>query len=192
MLSLEAMLSSDEAILSLKKAVRSQEKCLLSREKDPQIRPRKHAMPELPDIDAYIQALESRILNLPILEIRVLSPFLIRSVDPPIGEAVGKRVTGFRRLGKRIVFELDDDLFLIFHLMIAGRFHWKDKPSKPTRNTLAVFAFESGTLMLTEAGSKKRASLYLARGEAALASHDPGGLEVLDADFESFRGALTR
>ncbi|HMG33268.1 MAG TPA: DNA-formamidopyrimidine glycosylase family protein [Blastocatellia bacterium] len=149
-------------------------------------------MPELPDIVAYIQALESRVLNQPILEIRVLSPFLLRSVDPPIGEATGKHVIGLRRLGKRIVFELDDDLFLVFHLMIAGRFHWKDKPSKPTRNTLATFSFPTGTLMLTEAGSKKRASLYLARGESALATHDPGGLEVLDADLETFRAALTR
>jgi formamidopyrimidine-DNA glycosylase len=103
----------------------------------------------------------------------------------------GKRVTNLRRLGKRIVFGLEDDLFLVIHLMIAGRFRWKEHQPKPTRQTLATFAFPSGTLMLTEAGSKKRAGMYLVRGESALAALDPGGLEVLEADLTSFRAALT-
>jgi len=148
-------------------------------------------VPELPDIVAYIEALEPRVLNLPITEIRVASPFLLRSVDPPLGEASGKKVTDLRRLGKRIVFGLEDDLFIVVHLMIAGRFHWKEKPTKPNRQTLATFVFPSGTLVLTEAGSKKRASMYIVRGEAALAAHDPGGLEVLEADLESFAARLT-
>lgn len=149
-------------------------------------------MPELPDIVAYIEALEPRVLNLPIREIRIASPFLLRSVDPPLAEASGRKVTGLRRLGKRIVFGLEDDLFIVVHLMIAGRFHWKDKPSKPNRQTLATFVFPSGTLTLTEAGSKKRASMYFVRGEAALSAHDPGGLEVLEADLESFAARLTQ
>ena len=148
-------------------------------------------MPELPDIVAYIEALEPRVLNQPIRDIRLSSPFLLRSVDPPLSEASGKKVTNLRRLGKRIVFGLEDDLFIIIHLMIAGRFHWKEKPTKPNRQTLASFIFPSGTLTLTEAGSKKRASMYFVRGESALAAHDPGGLEVLEADLESFKARLT-
>ena len=148
-------------------------------------------MPELPDIVAYLEALEPRILNQPILAIRLSSPFLLRSVDPPLSEVSGKEVTNLRRLGKRIVVGLEDDLFLIIHLMIAGRFHWKEKPAKPNRQTLASFVFRSGTLMLTEAGSKKRASMYFVRGESAVASHDPGGLEVLEADLKSFQARLT-
>ena len=148
-------------------------------------------MPELPDITAYIEALKPRILNQTVQEIRLSSPFLLRSVDPPISEASGKNVTNLRRLGKRIVFGLEDDLFLVIHLMIAGRFHWKENRPKPNRQTLALFVFTSGTLTLTEAGSKKRASMYFVRGGDALAAHDPGGLEVLDADFESFASRLT-
>jgi len=149
-------------------------------------------VPELPDIAAYIEALEPRILNQPIRDIRLSSPFLLRSVDPPLSEASGKNVTNLRRLGKRIVLGLEDDLFLIIHLMIAGRFHWKEKPVKPNRQTLASFVFPSGTLMLTEAGSKKRAAMHFVRGESALTAHDPGGLEVLGADLESFTTRLTR
>lgn len=148
-------------------------------------------MPELPDIAAYIEALEPRILNHPIRDIRLSSPFLLRSVDPPLADATGKTVTGLRRLGKRIVLGIEDELFLVIHLMIAGRFHWKEKPAKPNRQTLASFVFPSGMLMLTEAGSKKRASMYFVRGESALAAHDPGGLEVLEADFDSFKARLT-
>jgi formamidopyrimidine-DNA glycosylase len=149
-------------------------------------------VPELPDIVAYIEALEARVLDQPIQSIRLSSPFLLRSVDPPLSEASGKKVTDLRRLGKRIVFGLEDDLFIIIHLMIAGRFHWKEKSSKPNRQTLATFVFPSGTLTLTEAGSKKRASMYFVRGESALATHDPGGLEVLEADLESFKSRLTQ
>ncbi|HJZ67264.1 MAG TPA: DNA-formamidopyrimidine glycosylase family protein [Blastocatellia bacterium] len=149
-------------------------------------------MPELPDIVAYIEALEPRVLNQPILDIRLSSPFLLRSVDPPLTEALGKKVTSLRRLGKRVVVGLEHDLFLVVHLMIAGRFHWKDKPQKPNRQTLAIFTFPSGALTLTEAGSKRRASMYLVRGESALATHDPGGIEVLEVDLETFRARLTQ
>jgi formamidopyrimidine-DNA glycosylase len=148
-------------------------------------------MPELPDIVAYIKALEPRVLHKPLHEVRLSSPFLLRSVDPPLGAVFGKTVIELRRLGKRIVFGLEEDLFVIIHLMIAGRFHWKENRPKPNRQTLATFAFPSGTLTLTEAGSKKRASMYLVRGESALAAHDPGGLEVLEADFDSFEARLT-
>ncbi len=149
-------------------------------------------MPELPDIVAYLEALEPRILNQPIQDIRLSSPFLLRSVDPPLSMASGKKVTTLRRLGKRIVFGLEDELFLVIHLMIAGRFHWKENRPKPNRQTLASFVFANGTLMLTEAGSKKRASMYFVRGESALAAHDPGGLEVLEADLKSFTARLTK
>ncbi|MEK6321996.1 MAG: DNA-formamidopyrimidine glycosylase family protein [Acidobacteriota bacterium] len=148
-------------------------------------------MPELPDIEAYIKALEPRVLSQPIQDIRLSSPFLLRSVDPPLHEASGKKVTGLRRLGKRIVFELEDELFLVIHLMIAGRFHWKGNFAKPNRQTLATFVFPSGNLMLTEAGSKKRAAMHFVRRESALAAHDPGGLEVLEADLKSFKARLT-
>jgi len=150
-------------------------------------------MPELPDVTVYIEALEERVLNLPIQQIRIASPFVLRSFEPPIREAEGKKVVGLRRLGKRIVFELEDDLFLIVHLMIAGRFHWKPKGAKIARKYgQAAFDFSNGTLLLTEAGTKKRASIYLVHGKAALREHDPGGLEVFDASLEQFREALTR
>lgn len=147
-------------------------------------------MPELPDIAAYIQALEPRVLNQRIQDIQLASPFLLRSVAPPLSEASGKNVIDLRRLGKRIVFCLEENLFLVIHLMIAGRFHWKEKRPKPNRQTLALLVFPSGTLTLTEAGSKKRASMYVVRAND-LASHDPGGLEVLDADFGVFAARLT-
>ncbi len=150
-------------------------------------------MPELPDVVVYIGALERRILGQPLQRIRLASPFLLRSVDPPIGEAEGKKVLGLRRLGKRIVFELDGDLYLIFHLMVAGRFRWKSVGAKiPGKLGLAAFDFASGALLLTEAGAKKRASLHLVRGRKALQEHDPAGLEVLEADPASFREVLTR
>ena len=150
-------------------------------------------MPELPDVTVYIEALSERILSQPIQKIRIGSPFVLRSFDPPIGAAEGKKVRALRRLGKRIVFALDDDLFLIVHLMIAGRFHWKPKGAKIARKYgQAAFDFLNGTLLLTEAGTKKRASIHLIRAEAALHEHDPGGLEVFDADLGQFREALTR
>ena len=150
-------------------------------------------MPEFPDVIVYIEALSERILNQPIQKIRVGSPFVLRSFDPPIGAAEGKRVLALRRLGKRIVFALEDELFLIVHLMIAGRFHWKPQGAKIARKYgQAAFDFPNGTLLLTEAGTKKRASIHLVYGEAALQEHDPGGLEVFDANLEQFREALTR
>lgn len=150
-------------------------------------------MPELPDVAVYIEALESRIVSQPLERIRLVSPFLLRSVDPPIREAEGKRVLGLSRLGKRIVFQLQGELFLVFHLMIAGRFHWKDAGAKiPGRLGLAAFDFPSGTLILTEAGTRKRASLRLVRGHEALGKQDPGGMEVLESDLPTFRNALTR
>lgn len=149
-------------------------------------------MPELPDIVAYIEALEPRVTQQHIREIRLSSPFLLRSANPPLSEATGKKVTHLRRLGKRIVFGLEEQLFLVIHLMIAGRFHWKEHPSKPNRRALVTFDFPSGALLLTEAGSKRRASLHLVRGESELDAHDPGGLEVLEADLSSFRAALLR
>jgi formamidopyrimidine-DNA glycosylase len=150
-------------------------------------------MPELPDVTVYIEALSERVLNQPIQKIRIGSPFVLRSFDPPISAAEGKKVLALRRLGKRIVFELEDDLFLIVHLMIAGRFHWKPKGAKIARRYgQAAFDFANGTLLLTEAGTKKRASIYLVRGEEALRDHDPGGLEVFDVTLDEFRRALTQ
>lgn len=150
-------------------------------------------MPELPDITVYIEALESRIVGQPLERTRIAKPFLLRSVDPPISAANGKRATGVRRMGKRIVLELEDDLFLVIHLMIAGRLRWVAAGAKvPGKLGLAAFDFPNGTLILTEAGSKRRASLWLVRGEAGLEQFDRGGLEVLDADVEQFAERLKR
>jgi formamidopyrimidine-DNA glycosylase len=150
-------------------------------------------MPELPDVTVYIEALERRVLGQTLLRIRLASAFLLRSVDPPISAAFHRKIIGLRRLGKRIVVELEGDLYLIIHLMIAGRFHWKPAGTKvPGKLGLAAFDFPNGTLILTEAGTKKRASMHLVRGKAALEDHERGGLEVLDADLASFREALTR
>jgi formamidopyrimidine-DNA glycosylase len=144
-------------------------------------------MPELPDVTVYIESLEKRIGGTRLLDVKLFNPFLLRTAVPPIGTATGKRVASVGRLGKRIVIGLDDELYLVIHLMIAGRFHW---PGKKTRNTLALFEFESGTLSLTEAGSKRRASLHLVQGEAALRAMDPGGVEVLQIDLAAFRAKL--
>lgn len=150
-------------------------------------------MPELPDVTIYLEALAERVLQQPIQKVRIASPFVLRSFDPPINEAEEKKVLALRRLGKRIVFALEDELFLIVHLMIAGRLHWKPRGAKIARKYgQAAFDFPNGTLLLTEAGTKKRASIYLVRGEAALREHDPGGLDVLDATLEHFREMLTR
>ena len=150
-------------------------------------------MPELPDVVVYIEHLKARVLDHPLVRVRLGTPFLVRSVDPPLTEAVGRRVVGLRRVGKRIVFELEGDLFLVFHLMIAGRFHWRPPGARvPGKVGLAAFEFPTGTLMLTETSSKKRASLHVVRGAAAVAAFDAGGLEVLDADLAAFRAALTR
>jgi len=148
-------------------------------------------MPELPDIALYIECLRPRCVGRPLEGVRIIGPSLLKSVDPPPAEAVGRRVLGLRRLGKRIVFELEGELFAVIHLMIAGRFHWRSRGAKPSRKLgLAAFDFPTGTLLLTEASPRKRASLHLVRGEAALAEHDPGGLEVLEATPEAFRAAL--
>jgi formamidopyrimidine-DNA glycosylase len=150
-------------------------------------------VPELPDIELYLHALRPRIAGRVLERIRLASPFLVRSFDPPIDRAAGKKVVGLRRLGKRLVWELEGDLFLIIHLMIAGRFRWLERGAKiPGKVGLAAFDFEHGSLILTEAGSQRRASLYLAKGEAELAAHDPGGLEVLTSSVQEFGDALTR
>jgi formamidopyrimidine-DNA glycosylase len=148
-------------------------------------------MPELPDIEVYIEALDRRILGQTLKDIRLRSPFLLRSVQPPIRDAVGREVTGLRRVGKRIAIGMDGDLWLVLHLMIAGRLHWKAADAKLAgKHDLAAFDFADGSLVLTEAGSKKRASLYVVLGEAALVALDPGGIEPLDADLPAFREAL--
>jgi formamidopyrimidine-DNA glycosylase len=144
-------------------------------------------MPELPDVTAYVESLERRIGGTRLLDVKIFNPFLLRTAVPPIATANGKRVASVSRLGKRIVIDLEEDLHLVIHLMIAGRFHW---PGKKTRHTLALFEFEGGTLSLTEAGSKRRASLHLVQGEAALRAMDPGGVEVLDIDLATFREKL--
>src|SRR6476620_1485192 len=150
-------------------------------------------MPELPDITVYIEALASRVVDQPLQRIRIAKPFLLRSVDPPISAAEGKRVTGLRRMGKRIVLELEDDLFLVIHLMIAGRLRWVPAGGNvPGKIGLAAFDFANGTLILTEAGSKRRASLWLVRGEQSLEQFERGGLEVLEADVGQFTERLTR
>jgi formamidopyrimidine-DNA glycosylase len=150
-------------------------------------------MPELPDIVVYLDALAPRIVGQPLESARVTSPLLLRTADPPLPAAVGKTVTGLRRLGKRIVWEMEDQLFLVFHLMIAGRFKWRKRGAKsPGKIGLATFDFPGGTLLLTEASKKHRASLHVLRGAAALAAHDPGGLDVLAADLATFKAALQR
>ncbi|HEX9844050.1 MAG TPA: DNA-formamidopyrimidine glycosylase family protein [bacterium] len=148
-------------------------------------------MPELPDVTLYIEALEPRVRGQPLQRIRIANPFLLRSVSPSPREVEGARVVGLRRMGKRIVLALEGERFLVLHLMIAGRLRWREPGAKvPGRSGLAAFDFPTGSLLLTEAGSKRRASLHLVAGEAALAEHDPGGLEVLDADLAAFARAL--
>jgi len=148
-------------------------------------------VPELPDITVYIEALEARVVGQPLERVRIAKPFLLRSVDPPISAANGKYVGGVRRMGKRIVLELEDDLFLVIHLMIAGRLRWVPAGGKvPGKIGLAAFDFPNGTLILTEAGSKRRASLWLVRGEASLEQFERGGLEVLDANLAQFTERL--
>jgi formamidopyrimidine-DNA glycosylase len=149
-------------------------------------------MPELPDISAYIAALEARIVGQTLERVRVGSVFLLRSVDPPLSAAEGKTVRALRRIGKRIAIGVDEDIWLVLHLMIAGRLHWKPAGAKVAgRNALAAFDFPNGSLVLTEAGSKRRASLYVVRGEAALRAMDPGGVEVFETDLDGFRAALS-
>lgn len=149
-------------------------------------------MPELPDIVAYISALESRILNQPIQRIRLASPFLLRTAEPPITEAEGRVVRAIRRIGKRIAIGVDGDLWLVFHLMIAGRLHWRARGAKLSgRQNLAAFDFDEGSLVLTEAGARHRASLHVVRGEEGLRAIDPGGIDVFTSDIDAFRQALS-
>jgi len=147
-------------------------------------------MPELPDITVYVEALRTRIVGQPIEEIRLSTPFLLRTVEPPLAELVGKRVVGVERLGKRIAIAAEDDLFIVLHLMIAGRLHWKTRGAKGGRKGLAEIEFPNGCLTLTEAGTKRRASLYVVRGRANLEPHTRGGLEVLEATRDQFADRL--
>jgi formamidopyrimidine-DNA glycosylase len=150
-------------------------------------------MPELPDIVVYIEHLEAGLIGQRLERVRLMNPFVLRSVTPAIAAAEGKKVVGVRRIGKRIVIVLEGGLFLVLHLMIAGRLRWMEKSAKPpVRIALAVFEWSNGALLLTEAGTKRRASLHLVEGEAALAAIDPGGLEVLDAGFGEFEERLKR
>ncbi len=150
-------------------------------------------MPELPDIEAYLGALRGRVIGRTLERVGIVHPFLLRSVEPPIEEAEGKRVVSVSRLGKRIILGLEPDLFLVVHLMIAGRLLWKPPRTRPpARIGQAVFGFTEGSLILTEAGTKRRASLHLVRGERALAAHDPGGIDPLTADRAAFEDALRR
>ena len=149
-------------------------------------------MPELPDITAYLAALESRILGQPLERIRLASPFLLRTVHPPLQELEDRTVHKLRRIGKRIAIGVNGDLWLVLHLMIAGRLHWRPPSAKLAgRNSLAAFDFPGGSLVLTEAGSKRRASLHVLSGEGGLRSVDPGGVEIFDCDLNSFSAALT-
>ncbi len=150
-------------------------------------------MPELPDLTLYLEALADRIVGQRLDRLRLLSPFVLRSVDPPADALVGREVVGVSRLGKRLVVELAGERFAVLHLMIAGRLHWRGPGARsPGRNALAAFDFAPGTVWLTEAGTKKRAALHLVAGRGELAAHDPGGLEPLTSDAAAFRAALSR
>jgi formamidopyrimidine-DNA glycosylase len=149
-------------------------------------------MPELPDISAYLSALQERIIGQPLKRVRLGSPFLLRTAAPPIAEAEGHQVTELRRIGKRVAIGLDNQLWLVLHLMIAGRLHWRAPGAKLAgRNNLAAFDFPEGSLVLTEAGTKRRASLHVVKGEEGLQSTDPGGIEVFDSDLGAFVAAMT-
>jgi formamidopyrimidine-DNA glycosylase len=147
-------------------------------------------MPELPDIVVYIEALKQHILGQPLKRVTIASPFLLRTAVPPISSVEGCSVVALRRLGKRILIGLEQDLWLVLHLMIAGRLHWHERPIKPSKGRLATFDFPAGTLSLTEAGTQRRASLHLVSGEAGLQRLDPGGLEVFEIDRDSFAKVL--
>jgi formamidopyrimidine-DNA glycosylase len=150
-------------------------------------------MPELPEITAYVEALDRTLTGRVLQGVRLRSPSLLRTWDPPLTAAAGRRVVGFRRLGKRVCWLLEGDLVLVVHLMITGRFHWKKAGAAvPRRAGHAAFDFSHGTLLLTEQGTRKRATLHVVQGQGALSAHDPGGLEVLDASLEDFVAALTR
>ena len=148
-------------------------------------------MPELPDILLYLHALQSRIVGRHVMGVRLASPFLLRSIEPPLSAIEGRTILGLQRLGKRMVIEAEGELFLVFHLMIAGRFRWKPPGTRiPGKVGLLALDFDHGTLILTEAGTKRRASLHVVHGRAGLAQHDRGGLEVLDVDLPAFQRVL--
>jgi formamidopyrimidine-DNA glycosylase len=150
-------------------------------------------MPELPDIVVYLDALERRIKGRRLTRVRIANPFLLRSIAPPLQAVDGATVVALRRIGKRIAIGFDNDVWLVLHLMIAGRLHWGEAGAPIKKKLgLAAFDFDEGTLLLTEAGSTRRASLYVVQGEEGLAAHSRGGLEVLDASLDAFREALTR
>jgi len=150
-------------------------------------------VPELPDVELYLSALRARIVGQQVQRIRLATPFLLRSVEPALEATVGRTVTGVRRIGKRIVWELDGEFFLVFHLMIAGRFKWRDRGATvPKRLGLAAFDFAAGTLLVTEAATQKRASLHVVLGEAALAGFDPGGLDVMTSTLDAFSRVLEK
>lgn len=150
-------------------------------------------MPELPDVVVYIERLEARVLGEPLERIRLASPWVLRTFDPPVTAVEGKVVSGFRRIGKRIVFELEDDLFVVIHLMVSGRLRWRDRGATvPKKRGLAAFDFPSGTVLFTEEGTKKRASIHVVRGEAALLEHDRGGVEPFTMTVDELREALQR
>ena len=149
-------------------------------------------MPELPDVTVYVEALRERVVGARLERVRLATPFVLRSVEPPLADVVGRAVTGVRRLGKRVVVVLEGERFVVIHLMIAGRLHWKAAGARPPGKIgVAALDFSTGTLVMTEAGTKKRAAIHLVRGETSLAEHDPGGLEVFDTDLAAFRAALT-
>jgi len=150
-------------------------------------------VPEYPDVELYLHALRPRVVGQVLGAIRLGNPFLVRSVDPPLDSCIGRRVLGLRRLGKRIVFELEGELFVVIHLMVAGRFRWRDAGARlPGKVGLAAFDFEAGTLLLTVAGSQRQASLYAVRGREALAAHDPGGIDVFAITPAEFEAQLRR
>jgi formamidopyrimidine-DNA glycosylase len=147
-------------------------------------------MPELPDITVYVEALESRVVGQPLVAVRITTPFLLRTVDPPLQSVGGMQVRSVRRIGKRIVLALDDDLFMVMHLMIAGRLHWIGRNARVPKNVMAAFEFPNGTLTLTEAGSKKRASMHIVRGKEALKQFERGGIEPLESSVAEFARRL--
>lgn len=147
-------------------------------------------MPELPDITVYVESLAAKLRGATLQRVRITNPFLLRTAVPPIGSAEGRQVTGIERLGKRVVIALDGELFLVIHLMIAGRLQWLAAGAKPAKSALAAFEFDAGTLVLTEAGTKRRASLHLLAGREALVASDPGGIDVMGADPPAFLARL--
>jgi len=150
-------------------------------------------MPELPDVLLYLHALNTRVVGQRVARVRLASPFLLRSIDPPLSAVEGRRVVALGRLGKRVVLEFEGELFMVFHLMIAGRFRWKPPGAKiPGKVGLLAIDFDHGTLVMTEAGTKKQASLHVVSSRSALAQHDPGGLDVLETDLTAFQEALQR